>query len=81
VQGAEIGYLSSLGGKVPLTEAPQPSQEETRHAILETLVASAQGEIAEQGPRGGKRWLPRYFVRRMAWHVLDHIWEIEDRIV
>jgi hypothetical protein len=81
VRGAEIGYLSSLGGKVPLTEAPQPSQEETRRAILETLVASAQGEIAEQGPRGGKRWLPRYFVRRMAWHVLDHIWEIEDRIM
>ena len=21
----------------------------------------------------------RYFVRRSAWHVLDHTWEIEDR--
>jgi hypothetical protein len=81
VRGAELGYLSSLGGKVPLTEAAQPSQEETRQAILETLVASAHGEIAEQGPRGGKRWSPRYCVRRMAWHVLDHVWEIEDRIV
>ena len=23
---------------------------------------------------------PRYFVRRLAWHVLDHVWEIEDRL-
>ena len=23
--------------------------------------------------------LLRYFVRRVGWHVLDHIWEIEDR--
>jgi hypothetical protein len=23
---------------------------------------------------------PRYFVRRAAWHILDHAWEIEDRI-
>ncbi len=22
----------------------------------------------------------RYFVRRTAWHVLDHLWEIEDRL-
>jgi hypothetical protein len=26
------------------------------------------------------RWPPRYVVRRAAWHVLDHAWEIEDRI-
>jgi hypothetical protein len=24
-------------------------------------------------------WLPRYAARRIAWHVLDHAWEIEDR--
>ena len=22
----------------------------------------------------------RYFARRVAWHVVDHAWEIEDRI-
>ena len=81
VQGSEIGYLSSLGGKAPLTEGLQPSQAEIRQAILETLVASAHGEIADRGPRGGKRWPPRYFVRRITWHVLDHVWEIEDRIM
>jgi hypothetical protein len=73
-------YLTSLGGKVSRAELSLPSPESTRQAILKTLVASAHGEIAEYGPRGGKRWSPRYFVRREAWHVLDHIWEIEDRL-
>jgi hypothetical protein len=75
VLGAEKGYLSSLGGKAP-SEALVPFRE----AILKTLESSAHGEIAEYGLRGGKRWLPRYFVRREAWHVLDHVWEIEDRL-
>jgi len=80
VLGAEIGYLSGLGGKVSRSETPQSPLERTRQAILKALVASAHGEIAAHGPRGGKRWPPRYFVRREAWHVLDHIWEIEDRL-
>jgi hypothetical protein len=80
VLGAEVGYLSQLGGKAPPSESPAPSPGPTRQAILRTLAASARGEIAEYGPRGGKRWSPRYFVRREAWHVLDHIWEIEDRL-
>lgn len=77
VLGSERSYLSQLGGK--------PSNPESstldRQIILETLRASAQGEIAEYGPRGGKRWSPRYFVRRDTWHILDHIWEIEDRVL
>ncbi len=80
VRDAERSYLSQLGGKAP-PPAPSPwSSEPTRQAILKTLDASAHGEIAPFGPRGGKRWSPRYFVRRAAWHVLDHTWEIEDRL-
>jgi hypothetical protein len=73
-------YLISLGGKAPQPKSAALSPEPIRQACLETLVASAHGEIAAYGPRGGKRWSPRYFVRREAWHVLDHIWEIEDRL-
>jgi hypothetical protein len=80
VLGAERGYFSQLGGKASQSESSSPSPEPTRQAILKTLRASAHGEIAEYGPRGGKRWPPHYFVRREAWHVLDHIWEIEDRL-
>jgi len=76
VLGSESSYLGQLGGKA---EKPE-SAESLREAILKTLEAAAHGEIPAHGPRGGKRWLPRYFVRREAWHVLDHIWEIEDRL-
>lgn len=81
--GAEQGYLRSLGWK-PEKAGEKNSEEvlrQTREAILNALEAAERGELPEQGPRGGKIWPPRYFVRRVAWHVLDHAWEIEDRIV
>lgn len=81
VPEADKAYLSQVGWKAEPTEGAGPSEEldRTRQAILSGLAASAQGEIAPRGPRGGVRWSPRYFVRRVAWHVLDHAWEIEDR--
>jgi hypothetical protein len=30
---------------------------------------------------GDRRWPARYAARRIAWHALDHAWEIEDRSV
>jgi hypothetical protein len=51
-----------------------------RPAILSTLGPAARGELPRVGPRGGLHWTARYFVRRTAWHVLDHLWEIEDRL-
>ncbi len=79
VLGAETSYLAQLGGKAPSSGSAPLSPDPLRQVILQTLVASAQGEIAPLGPRGGRRWSPRTFVRRETWHVLDHAWEIEDR--
>jgi hypothetical protein len=81
VRDVDIAYLRSLGGK------PKPGNEEDpgealaqiRRDILATLVSATRGEVPARGPRGGVRWTPRYFVRRLAWHELDHAWEIEDR--
>jgi hypothetical protein len=78
VLGAEASYLNSLGGK--LEKGEEVDLGRSRQAILDTLAAAARGEIPARGPRGGVRCTPRYFVRRMAWHVLDHAWELEDRI-
>ena len=75
VLGADHGYLRAAGWK-----AEELELEPTRAAILEALTAAARGEIDPVGPRGGRRWSARYFVRRTAWHVLDHTWEIEDRM-
>lgn len=79
---AEQGYVRLLAWKLPKYEALDLSEEMrlTRQAIMDALAAAARGEMPERGPRGGKLWPPRYFVRREAWHVLDHAWEIEDRV-
>lgn len=78
VQGVDDVYLARLGGKLKPVD-PSQALSKTRQAILATLVLAAQGEVPERGSRGGLRWTPRYFVRRLAWHELDHAWEIEDR--
>ncbi|MFN2119824.1 MAG: hypothetical protein ACK2T0_05495 [Anaerolineales bacterium] len=82
VVGAEEAYLSRLGWsfKPPAGADPVGEMSDLRRAILEGLAASAAGKIPKKGPRGGARWLPRYYVRRAAWHMLDHAWEIQDRL-
>ena len=82
VVNADWGYLSRLGRK-PVGEAGNDLLAElsrTRQAILSALDAAAKAELPERGPRGGAIWPARYYVRRAAWHVLDHAWEIEDRV-
>jgi hypothetical protein len=78
---ADAGYLGRIGVKYRPNEGSDPSNElvRIRPFILEALSAVACGEPVRTGPRGGVRWTARYYVRRSAWHVLDHAWEIEDR--
>lgn len=82
VLGGDAGYLAQVGWKLEKggVDDLDKQLDRTRQEILKALTASARGEIPAQGPRGGVRWRPRYFVRRVAWHVLDHAWEIEDRV-
>jgi hypothetical protein len=45
-----------------------------RAAMLEILRQPSDG-----APLAGRRWPARYAARRIAWHALDHAWEMEDR--
>jgi hypothetical protein len=80
---ADENYLKRIGWKVQKTKGEEVRMplDQIRKQILEGLVAVASGELPSLGPRGGKRWTARFFVRRVAWHVIDHTWEIEDRIL
>jgi hypothetical protein len=81
VVGAEGSYLRMIEGRPPasLDAEAAAAQDEERMAVLDGLERALVDGIPERGPRGGARWSARYFVRRAAWHVLDHAWEIEDR--
>jgi hypothetical protein len=66
VRGAERTLSCAKAGiRVP----PGAPWAEQRTVLARALRAGAPG---------GK-WPARYVIRRTAWHVLDHAWEIEDR--
>lgn len=47
-------------------------------AEMRSTLSSAVRAAPIEPPPG--RWPTRYAVRRVVWHVLDHAWEVEDRI-
>jgi hypothetical protein len=82
VAGAEEMYMTKLGARAPKTAGNRPfPPKDAREAILAALRATALGLPVAEPSRVKSLWTPRYFVRRAAWHVLDHAWEIEDRVM
>jgi hypothetical protein len=69
VNDAENAYCRKLG-----IEPAKRTIGEQRAAIVDFLRAARSG-----APVADKKWPPRYGARRVAWHALDHAWEIEDR--
>jgi hypothetical protein len=82
VLDAEAAYLNKLGWKYNRDggTSPEEALNGTRQAVLSAMQAAFNGGLPAQGPRGGARWPLRYYMRRSAWHLLDHAWEIEDRV-
>ena len=74
---AEGGYLHALGSRVPRP----PEVASVRKTILAALAARATDKPLPDPNQvdPAKRWSPRFFIRRTAWHALDHAWELEDR--
>jgi hypothetical protein len=74
---AEGGYGGLLGLKLrqpDLSDADAIAAH--RRSLLEGLRTADETRRRDQGR---KRWPMRFATRRIAWHTLDHAWEIEDR--
>jgi hypothetical protein len=72
VTDAEVAYARGLGLRVSATNGDSEK------------IAALRGEIralvvGERDPDRDAKWPLRYGVRRIAWHVLDHLFELEDR--
>ncbi|HET7684831.1 MAG TPA: hypothetical protein VFM19_00280 [Candidatus Limnocylindria bacterium] len=79
---AEEAYLHQLGSRRPALAKDAGEDERlasVRDAALAALELLARGEPLPDPNRVRKAWSPRYFIRRSAWHALDHAWELEDR--
>jgi hypothetical protein len=81
VREAEVAYLGQLGSRAPAAadESGAKPMALLRRASADALTAVATGQPVKNPRNTRKPWTPRYTVRRSAWHVLDHAWEIEDR--
>lgn len=77
VVSAEAGYLRKVGLRFPPPAfADRAAVAGLRSAFLDAL-RSARAPVPER--EVGSPWPWRYAARRVAWHVLDHAWEMEDR--
>jgi len=75
VLGAEASYARKLGITRRL-----PARDDARAiAALRDDIVAVLGSPSDGTPLVPKGWPPRYAARRIAWHVLDHAWEMEDR--
>ena len=75
VLGADAGYARQIGVRQPVPgRGDDAAMAQLRAAIIDVLRRPSDGQ-----PHREKGWPPRYAARRIAWHVLDHAWEIEDR--
>jgi hypothetical protein len=72
---ADWNYASVMG-----IRARQPAWDDRaaiaalRMEMLEILRRPSDGSAIAD-----RKWPPRYAARRIAWHALDHAWEMEDR--
>jgi hypothetical protein len=75
VMESDRAYANEIGVKVRTFEPDDRAAiQAMREAMLEVLRAARHGT-----PLAGRRWPARYAAHRIAWHALDHAWEIEDR--
>ncbi len=74
VLAAERSYARRIGVTYPEPAAGDRDAIEGARAQIGAALAAARA-----GEQPGRRWPPRYALRRIAWHVLDHVWEIEDK--
>src|SRR6478735_4459352 len=75
VDGADDAYAGVMGIKVRAQDrAVAGAVEAMRAAMLDALRQPSDGS-----PIAARKWPPRHAARRIAWHALDHAWEIEDR--
>ena len=69
------GITPARWGSANHSPAGRPARDRgLRASMLEILRRPSDGS-----PLADRTWPPRYAARRIAWHALDHAWEMEDR--
>ncbi|MGH7861984.1 MAG: hypothetical protein ACREOS_07040, partial [Candidatus Dormibacteraceae bacterium] len=76
VWAAEAAYARKIG--VDTSGSGQPDTS-ARSPMRAAILSRLQVRRASLNTPPAGRWPAPYALRRIAWHVVDHGWEIEDR--
>lgn len=72
---ADHSYARQIGVRTPpFNSFDSDAVRAHREAVFDAIPGLRNGEPVR--PNG---WPVRYAIRRMAWHVLDHAWEMQDK--
>ncbi len=72
---ADRSYGRQIGVRTPPFDSFDEGAVATHHDAIFAAIPGLRGGDPIK-PNG---WPVRYFIRRAAWHVLDHAWEMEDK--
>ncbi|HTX86077.1 MAG TPA: hypothetical protein VME44_28150 [Streptosporangiaceae bacterium] len=74
VAGGEVEYARKMGVSLTKDERSAPDAQGRLRGLIDAALRDPARLITP--PKG---WPPRYAARRIGWHALDHLWEIEDK--
>ena len=75
VNEADWYYAREMG----IRERQPATGDRTAVDALRATMLAILRQPSDGHPLADRRWPVRYAARRIAWHALDHAWEIEDR--
>jgi hypothetical protein len=76
VNGTE---LVEYGKKVGVRSSPNAWRNHDELRAHRDAFSAAIRETNARGAAAGSWWTVQFLIRRCAWHMLDHAWEMEDR--
>lgn len=74
VDEADSAYAREIGIK------ESPPTDRAAVAVMRASMLAVLARPSDGSPVADRKWPQRYAARRIAWHALDHAWEIEDKI-
>ena len=76
---AHAGRARAYAREIGLRIAPLDPGDRGSIAAMRATVLDVLREASDGSPPAGRKWTARYAAHRIAWHALDHAWEIEDK--
>lgn len=72
---ADAAYAREVGIRMK----PTAPGDRTAVTAMRDEMLAVLGQPSDGKPLADRSWPARYAARRIAWHALDHAWEMEDR--